>query len=130
MVVTTKSPAVNIYESDIREALRAMDIHFSHFEMRIKTPVLTDHDEVSINPGRVITQAELPAPEPAPAADRREAQPQREFFERYKLLWKSSLREHGSVPGSLRELVYQDCTDEQIFYLEETEKDFLAERMG
>jgi len=54
---------VNIYESDIREALRAMDIHFSHFEIRIKTPVLTDHDEESINPSRDITQAELPAPE-------------------------------------------------------------------
>ncbi|RBR22335.1 uncharacterized protein FIESC28_04529 [Fusarium coffeatum] len=126
-VVTTKSPAVNIYEADIREAIRLMDDQSLHSDMRIKTPGLTNHNEELIARSDT-TQAELLAPAPAP--DRHEVQARQEFFERYKLLWKGSLREHGFISGSLRGLVYQDCTDEQIFYLEETEKDFLAERMG
>ncbi|KAJ4113238.1 hypothetical protein NW768_011514 [Fusarium equiseti] len=130
MIVTTKSPAVNIYEADMREAIHLMERQFPRSEMRTKTPDLTDHKEEAIDPGRGKAQAELPAPEPAPVADHGEVQQHRELFERYKFLWKGSLQEHGSVSGSLRRLVYQDCTEEQIFYLEETEEDFLAERMG
>ncbi|RFN50303.1 hypothetical protein FIE12Z_5483 [Fusarium flagelliforme] len=130
LIVTTRTPKVNIYEDDMLEAIRAMEPRFPHSEMQTKTPDLTNHNEESIEPGCDATQAELPAPAPGPAVDRRETQAHPEFFERYKLLWKGSLREHGSISGSLRELVYQDCTYEQIFYLEETEKDFLADRMG
>ncbi|OBS21555.1 hypothetical protein FPOA_07891 [Fusarium poae] len=49
-----------------------------------------------------------------------------DLFGRYKMLWKGSLRETGSIPESLRELVRHDCDPNQIFYLEETEADFLA----
>ncbi|KAG8669329.1 hypothetical protein FPOAC1_008721 [Fusarium poae] len=49
-----------------------------------------------------------------------------DLFGRYKMLWKGSLRETGSIPESLRELVRYDCDPNQIFYLEETEADFLA----
>ncbi|KAM0239397.1 hypothetical protein ACHAPO_003373 [Fusarium lateritium] len=49
-----------------------------------------------------------------------------DLFGRYKMLWKGSLRENGSIPESLRELVRHDCDPNQIFYLEETESDFLA----
>ncbi|KAM0419202.1 hypothetical protein ACHAPD_002756 [Fusarium lateritium] len=49
-----------------------------------------------------------------------------DLFGRYKMLWKGSLRENGSIPESLRELVRHDCDPSQIFYLEEAESDFLA----
>ncbi|KAM0353218.1 hypothetical protein ACHAO7_000141 [Fusarium culmorum] len=49
-----------------------------------------------------------------------------DLFGRYKMLWKGVLRENGSIPESLRELVRHDCDSNQLFYLEETEADFLA----
>ncbi|UZP41677.1 hypothetical protein NXS19_009493 [Fusarium pseudograminearum] len=49
-----------------------------------------------------------------------------DLFGRYKMLWKGALRESGSIPESLRELVRHDCDPNQLFYLEETEADFLA----
>ncbi|EKJ75299.1 hypothetical protein FPSE_04488 [Fusarium pseudograminearum CS3096] len=49
-----------------------------------------------------------------------------DLFGRYKMLWKGILRENGSIPESLRELVRHDCDSNQLFYLEETEADFLA----
>ena len=84
LVVTTRPPAVSIYEADMLEAIRLIDGQSLSADMRIKTPDLTNHNEELIDPRSDTTQAELPAPAPAP--DCREAQPHREFFERYKLL--------------------------------------------
>ncbi|KAJ4011469.1 hypothetical protein NW752_008468 [Fusarium irregulare] len=64
-VATTKSPAVNIYEADIREAIRLIDGQSLHSDIRIKTPGLTNHNEELIARSDT-TQAELLAPAPVP----------------------------------------------------------------
>ncbi|KAH7189657.1 uncharacterized protein B0J16DRAFT_319283 [Fusarium flagelliforme] len=70
LIVTTRTPKVNIYEDDMLEAIRAMEPRFPHSEMQTKTPDLTNHNEESIEPGCDATQAELPAPAPGPASPR------------------------------------------------------------